>query len=197
MPDAPWYSIVNADLPITQGDLIFNCPILEWEVDKFDLEKENEIESLKGATNVYSTDVVVMTQACDLQQEKVSNIIICPHYSIRDYYLFWKNDMESKGQNPTEKSWRNHCDHICDGFIWNFSMLNKNDDGITVDIRFVDFHEVFTVPRSFLEALISKRGEQRLRLLPPYREHLSQSFARFFMRVGLPIGIAKNWVVQP
>ena len=28
---------------------------------------------------------------------------------------------------------------------------------------------------------------RRLRLLPPYREHLSQSFARFFMRVGLPI----------
>jgi hypothetical protein len=29
----------------------------------------------------------------------------------------------------------------------------------------------------------------RLRLLPPYREHLSQSFARFFMRVGLPVDI--------
>jgi hypothetical protein len=28
-----------------------------------------------------------------------------------------------------------------------------------------------------------------LRLLPPYRKHLSQSFARFIMRVGLPIDI--------
>jgi hypothetical protein len=26
-------------------------------------------------------------------------------------------------------------------------------------------------------------------LLPPYREHLSQAFARFFMRVGLPVDI--------
>jgi hypothetical protein len=30
---------------------------------------------------------------------------------------------------------------------------------------------------------------RRLRLLPPYREHLSQAFARFFMRVGLPVDI--------
>lgn len=29
----------------------------------------------------------------------------------------------------------------------------------------------------------------RLRLLPPYREHLAQAFARSFMRVGLPIDI--------
>jgi hypothetical protein len=33
------------------------------------------------------------------------------------------------------------------------------------------------------------KAAKRLRLLPPYREHLSQSFARFFMRVGLPIDI--------
>ena len=26
--------------------------------------------------------------------------------------------------------------------------------------------------------------------MPPHREHLSQAFARFFMRVGLPIDIA-------
>ena len=29
----------------------------------------------------------------------------------------------------------------------------------------------------------------RLRLNPPYREHLAQAFARFFMRVGLPVDI--------
>ncbi|MBM4033230.1 MAG: hypothetical protein FJ291_15815 [Planctomycetes bacterium] len=29
----------------------------------------------------------------------------------------------------------------------------------------------------------------RVRLCPPYREHLAQAFARFFMRVGLPVDI--------
>jgi hypothetical protein len=28
-----------------------------------------------------------------------------------------------------------------------------------------------------------------IRLLPPYREHLAQAFARFFMRVALPVDI--------
>jgi len=34
-----------------------------------------------------------------------------------------------------------------------------------------------------------KKRENRLRLLPPDREHLAQAFARFFMRAGLPIDI--------
>jgi hypothetical protein len=33
------------------------------------------------------------------------------------------------------------------------------------------------------------KDKKRIRLLPPYREHLSQAFARHFMRVGLPSGI--------
>ena len=50
------------------------------------------------------------------------------------------------------------------------------------------WHEVVAgnVPLSFLESLLRQRATPRLRLLAPYREYLSQAFARFFMRVGLP-----------
>jgi hypothetical protein len=76
-------------------------------------------------------------------------------------------------------------------------MINKYSlEGVVeMDIRLVDFHDVFTIPREFLEKLIEQRGESRVRLLPPYREHLSQAFARFFMRVGLPVSIEKEWRV--
>lgn len=57
--------------------------------------------------------------------------------------------------------------------------------------RVVDFHAIYTVPRDFLETLLLDRNKPRVRLLPPYREHLSQAFARFFMRVGLPAPLAK------
>ena len=40
----------------------------------------------------------------------------------------------------------------------------------------------------------ARRLGNRLRLCPPYREHLAQSFARFFMRVGLPIDIPEEKV---
>ncbi|MGA7498166.1 MAG: hypothetical protein WBX00_15675 [Isosphaeraceae bacterium] len=65
-------------------------------------------------------------------------------------------------------------------------MMDSLQEGdITTEHRIVDFHSVHTVPRAFLDTLISEREAKRLKLLPPYREHLSQSFARFFMRVGL------------
>ena len=53
--------------------------------------------------------------------------------------------------------------------------------------------EVFTLPRQVLETLLVARNRDRPQLLPPYREHLSQAFARFFMRVGLPAPITKVW----
>ena len=60
---------------------------------------------------------------------------------------------------------------------------------VTTETTVVDFHEVFSLPVHFLELWLSRGGNRRLRLLPPYREHLSQAFARFFMRVGLPVDI--------
>ena len=197
MPNEPWYETVNADHPITQGDLIFNCPILSWKSENLNIQGVNENEVLRGATDAISADVVVMTQACDLEHEKVTNVILCPHLSLSEYCSFWKEDMEIIGQKTTSKAWNNHCKDIRDGYLWNLSMLNEYDsDGTTeMEIRLVDFHEVFTVPRAFLESVLKQRGKMRFRLLPPYREHLSQAFARFFMRVGLPIPIEKDWSV--
>ncbi|MCD6491242.1 MAG: hypothetical protein J7K59_02995, partial [Candidatus Korarchaeota archaeon] len=56
------------------------------------------------------------------------------------------------------------------------------------DYLVVDFRSVYSVPFDFLLELAQKR-DRGIRLLPPYREHLSQAFARFFMRVGLPVDI--------
>jgi len=56
------------------------------------------------------------------------------------------------------------------------------------DFLLVDFTRVFTVDASLVRELASHQ-DPRLRLNPPYREHLAQAFARFFMRVGLPVDI--------
>ena len=55
--------------------------------------------------------------------------------------------------------------------------------------RVVDFHEVYSTPRDFMESFLEQRASTRLRLVAPYREYLSQAFARFFMRVGLPVQV--------
>ena len=76
MSDA-WYDIVASDIPLTQGDLIFGCPLLTWQSNALRLEGTDESEVLMDATTAIQADVVVMTQACDLEQEKVENVILC------------------------------------------------------------------------------------------------------------------------
>jgi hypothetical protein len=189
-----WYEVVGADAPITQGDLIFDCPLIGWEAEALNLQAESDSEVLEDAVTAISADVVVMSQACDLEHHKVSNVILCPHCALTEYREDWVQERKNRNQNPTSKAWRGHCDDICDGFIWNLTMLNKFAPGeLGIDIRVVDFHDVFSAPRGFLESLLKQRGNSRYRLLPPYREHLSQAFARFFMRVGLPSPVEKNW----
>jgi hypothetical protein len=60
--------------------------------------------------------------------------------------------------------------------------------GFERDVRIVDFRKVYSLPVAFVRNRAAMA--ERLQLLPPYREQLSQSFARFFMYVGLPIDIA-------
>ncbi|MBW1850341.1 MAG: hypothetical protein JRJ15_02685 [Deltaproteobacteria bacterium] len=192
-----WYEVVKPDITLTQGDLIFNCPLLAWQGFGLKLEGENETEVLENATSAVSADVVVMTQACDLEHNKVENVILCPHVSLYEHREMWESNLRTANQKPTEKAWKRHCDDIRDGFMWNLTMLNDGQiDNSSIGIRIVFFNEVHTIPRSFLESLLGQRQSSRLRLLPPYREHLSQAFARFFMRVGLPVPIEKNWEIE-
>ena len=50
----------------------------------------------------------------------------------------------------------------------------------------IDFHQLAVVDRTMLKAVAKENGP-RLRLQSPYREHVGQEFARYFMRVGLPV----------
>ncbi|HET6574322.1 MAG TPA: hypothetical protein VFG68_12000 [Fimbriiglobus sp.] len=61
-------------------------------------------------------------------------------------------------------------------------------DGFARECRVVDVRQLFSLPIGFVRKRVGLAGH-RLRLLPPYREHLAQAFARYFMRVGLPIDI--------
>ena len=71
----------------------------------------------------------------------------------------------------------------------SFHVLNRCGlPGHERDFLLVDFTRVFTVDTSLVRELAATQGA-RLRLNPPYREHLAQAFARFFMRVGLPVDI--------
>ncbi len=185
-----WYEEVSHDTPLTQGDLIFDCPVVGWKEGDLSLTGNELTETLKAHTEAIAADVVVMTQACDLEFEKVPNVILCPHCPASEYKEAWETDMEARDQRPSNRAWNRHSSDICDGFLWNLSILNAaTGTTLSTEHRIVDFHQVYSVPRSFIESFLLQREKPRLRLRPPYREHLSQAFARFFMRVGLPVPV--------
>lgn len=187
-----WYEEIPATERLMQGDLILDCPVVTWH-EKLQLRETVEA-TLKATVNVIEVDVVVMTQACDLEYEHVSNVTLCPHLPLTEFRQEWEQQEREKGQNPTEKSWKATCDSLRDGYIWNMSLLNSGEaDSLGTEHRVVDFYDVFTLPRDFVESFLLQRHGARLRLLPPYREHLSQAFARFYMRVGLPTPVIKAW----
>ena len=169
--------------------------MVRWSYDP--QPETQQTEDLQQLLVAEATDCIVMSQACDLEHGHVRDVILCPTYTLSEYRPLWHNAMEAKRQNPTEKNWARFLDDISNGTKWNLAMINSynppTDTVLRTEIRLGDFHEILSLPRVFLETWTMRAGTPRLRLLPPYREHLSQAFARYFMRVGLPLDIAKNW----
>lgn len=184
----PWYEAVSGDAGILQGDLILACPLLVWKQDP-QIEGEGNDEELASLFEIVAEDVVVMTQACDLEQGKVTEVVVCSMHSLEEMQTLWARSQQGAG----EKAWRKFFDKINSGSVWNLAVLNRGEvNGLKTTHRVVDFHDISTIPLKYLQKIAAKRGT-RLRLRPPYREHLSQSFARYFMRVGLPASVDSPW----
>lgn len=175
----PWFEAVTGPV-LQQGDIIPDCPVLSPEVPAdlaAVLRGEGELEA-----DVKRARLVVMTQACDLVQEKVESVVLCPIWSLEEIQ---EQDPVIKAMNAKARS--KHWDKMRRGEMPAYHMLAEWKP-LAQPVFVADFHRLYTAPKAYLEAVAQARG-RRPRLLPPYREHLSQAFARYFMRVGLPVDI--------
>ncbi len=170
----PWFGIVKGE-EIEQGDLLEDCPVY------------SPSEELAGFPNVHiresefqweEYDTVVMSQSCDMVKgrEKISHVLLCPVFGRSDY---------TQGHLATPKGME---DARRGGLPAYHVLAECYLPGFKREIRVVDFRCVYSLPLAYVRRWAAERGE-RIRILPPYREHLSQSFARYFMRVGLPVDI--------
>ena len=186
----PWYEDIKSDDPLTQGDLIKACPVLTYSSVDF-AQDQPASKVLEAAVIAQEADCIVMTQGCDLAYDHVREVILCPVYEVNYFRTMWEQQLKEKHQNPTPRTWQRRLNEIREGKIWNLSLLNQRAEDQekgqnAIPFQIVDFHEIFSLPKSFLLHWMKQNSQQRMRLLPPYREHLSQAFARYFMRVGLP-----------
>jgi hypothetical protein len=166
----PWYGVVQAQ-DLAQSDLFDRCPVFLPRADMVEPWEE-------AAFSWQERDVIVMTQTCDLvpEREKVTEVLLCAAWSRSDLnsgYLATPRGLEDARR----------------GNLPGYHLLAPCDLADNArEFRIVDFRRIYSLPVAFFRQRADRTGK-RLRLLPPYREHLSQAFARYFMRVGLPLDI--------
>jgi hypothetical protein len=171
----PWYSKLEiTDNSFEQGDLLKDCPII---IPPASLPNETPEEI---DVEVQKYNVVILTQSCDLVNGKISIVQVCPYWKMEDYSFIKNAQVKEKAKKQEQ---------LRMGLIPGIHLLNKCEiNGHESDYLIADFRNVYGVDYSFLKEFI-KNAAERIRLNPPYREHLSQAFARYFMRVGLPTDI--------
>lgn len=176
-----WYKIINGN-NIVKGE----NPEKEALLEQGDILEGLEVviptvQFLKGETSEIETekyDLVILTQSCDLANKKTPWIQVTPVHSLsamQEKYSAFKDlkNLES----------------IRRGFQHKYHMLNEcSIQGSEFELSIIDFRNIFTLPYEYVQEM-STLDKNRRRMESPYKEHLAQAYARFFMRVGLPTDI--------
>jgi hypothetical protein len=167
----PWYRLVHGT-DLAQGDILERCPVF---LPPADLAEKPLAEA---AFTWQERDVIIISQTCDLVpgREKITEVLLCSA---------WSRSELTSGHLATARG----LEDARRGNLPGYQLLAPCDlSGFARELRIVDFRRVYSLPLAYIRQRAAMAGD-RLRLLPPYREHLSQAFARFFMRVGLPVDI--------
>ena len=165
-----WTRIVGGVL--AQGDLLPDCllPVL--------LDPQSSDNDQPRYLEVRRARLIVVTQSCDLQSAKVEFVALCPIHTLAEF----------EAVNPLFAG-RGKWEEVRKGRIEGLHLLAAPDDPLNNRAAFVvDFGHIVSLPLQYLSTYSLSLGS-RWRLSSPYLEHFSQSFARFFVRVGLPTAI--------
>ncbi|MEO6809992.1 MAG: hypothetical protein ABI353_12840 [Isosphaeraceae bacterium] len=161
------YELVPSNHPLSQGDIINDCPVFRLEPSREGLDDPEEEPTR------YRVRVVVMTQACDLAQQKSNHVLVAVVHATQDLVALGLLKPSFIRDNV-----RRHQVHG-----WYF--LPAPDEPLSLSESIIDLRDLHTVSRRILDRLISE-GKRVCRIQTPYREHLAQHFAVTYMRIGLP-----------
>jgi hypothetical protein len=156
---------------LEQGDYLPGCwiPVVGADFDPASAEPE---------VSVGRSNLVIVTQSCDLANDKLQLAALCPIAELATWEQL-NPDYAKRGFWESVRQGRREGLHM-------LSALVNAGDGRNALV--VDFRQIFSLPVPYVRRHASGLGA-RWRLQSPYREHFSQAFARFFMRVGLPTAI--------
>lgn len=160
-----YYLCPATDARVDQGDIFDDCPMLE--VTNFDPDDIEPLELGYGLSRV-----VVLTQTCDLANDKTTRAIVARVLVARDL-VDQRLLKESDIRGP-----------IRSGRVFGLYYLPK-DEALGLPEAIVDLRQVQSVRLDLLRALC-RTENRRAQIQPLYREHLAKHFADTYSRIGLP-----------
>lgn len=172
--------MVDSKDELEQGDLLDSFPVVEIPTEV--VQSSSSTKEAPQQIKVVNVDVIVLTQSCDLPKLKPQDsVILCYRTSYREAE---KLEASIAGQPGWERLVR--------GYVLDLHVIDKCDiTGFEFPHQVIDLQRIFTSPKEVVTAQAQRQGK-RVRLCPPYREHLTQAFARRFMRVGLPADLPRK-----
>ena len=160
---------VTADSSIKQGDIFFDIPIIAPTPNPEDYTQGNKIQLL-----IETFDVVVVSQTCDLNKQKIEYVTLCPHWPFSELSERRPEFGKSGLLGNIKKSLR---------VPRYYYMEECNIEGFERGESIVCFEEILRAPRSLLE---SYTGGDRIRLTTEFTYALMYSFGHFFIRPATP-----------
>lgn len=166
-----WWSQIEG-MHLAQGDLLPDCLLPKFmgtNLADDDYVAEEELSRAR---------LIVITQSCDLANRKANHVALCPAHRLDEFEVI-NPAFGKKGNWENVRKGRVEALHL-------LGALENPADNRSALV--VDFGHIVSLPIEYLENHALSLGP-RWRLNSPFLEHFSQSFARFFMRVGLPSSI--------
>ncbi|MCL2778391.1 MAG: hypothetical protein FWD73_10335 [Polyangiaceae bacterium] len=202
--DWPWYEVVAGEA-LDQGDIVPACPVFN------EIEVADDTKLVKA--RMTPVPAIVLTQTCDLVQNKTDSVIVCEMWSVGKVVL-QDPTLRAKAEETCRKErltlpasdsktlerdigaiidkngpLRSHFNAIIKGERPAYAMLEEHPQSGSPR-WVVSFRDVYKMPKGLVSKAALDAGK-RLRLRSPYREHVSASFGRFFTRIGLPIDLVQ------
>jgi hypothetical protein len=160
------YEILPPDVPVSQGDIIDDCPIFSLKNEAGPVEPDTEAVR-------WDMRVVVLTQACDVANAKTTQITVALVHKARDLV----------DQSVLKESLIR--DRVRRSQVFGLYFLPMAPPPIDLPESIVDLRDLHTLPRAVLEHLIGA-NKRVCRIVTPWREHLSQHFGVTYSRIALP-----------
>jgi hypothetical protein len=157
-----WYEPASNSLE--QGDLLLDFPLILPTVTS-----EGEVAVLRKKTHV-----AILTQSCDIAKPTQKTLLLVQ--------VFEYGEVSARPENSHLKT-KEYIRGLREGAAICDFLLPPGPFG-SIGYGLISFRHLFVLPKSYVEQQAPALSGLTLR--SPYKEHFSQAYARFMMRVGLP-----------